>query len=184
MGCNKAYIMIIYLHEPMSKKKTITKNSEEKIYEVGYHIVSSVSEENIPAEIEKIKTYLIKEKAIIISEENPKLRNLAYSIKKAFGGSYKIFDKAYFGFIKFELGEEGDIKKIDLAMKNNESILRYIVIKTVRENTMYSPKITVFSDKEAKIKTIFKENKIAKVEKKVNMEEIDKSIEALIEEGI
>ncbi len=168
----------------MSKKATVAKNSEEKIYEVGYHIVSSVSEEQIPAEVEKIKAYLAKEKAIIISEEAPKLRPLAYSIKKAFGGTYKTFDKAYFGFIKFELGEEGDVRNIDLSMKNNESVLRYLVIKTVRENTMYSPKITVFSDKDAKIKKTFKEDKVVKGEKVATVEEIDKSIDALVSEEV
>lgn len=164
----------------MSKKATVAKNSEEKIYEVGYHIVSSVSEENLPLEVEKIKGYLVKEKAIIISEEAPKLRPLAYSIKKKFGGTYKTFDKAYFGFIKFELGEEGDVRNIDLSLKNNESVLRHIVIKTVRENTMYSPKITVFSDKETKVKKTFKEEKVAVKEKTATAEEIDKSIDALL----
>jgi ribosomal protein S6 len=168
----------------MSKRTTVAKNSEEKIYEVGYHILSSVSEENIPVEVEKIKGYLAKEKAVIIGDEAPKLRPLAYSIKKAFGGTYKTFDKAYFGFIKFELGENGDIRNIDLSMKNNESVLRYIVIKTVRENTMYSPKITVFSDKDAKIKTTFKEDKIVKGEKTATIEEIDKSIDALVSEEV
>jgi ribosomal protein S6 len=166
----------------MSKKATTAKNSDEKIYEVGYHIISSVSEENIPGEVEKIKAYLAKEKAVIISEEAPKLRPLAYSIKKAFGGTYKVFDKAYFGFIKFELPEGADIKTIDLGMKNNESVLRHIVIKTVRENTMYSPKITVYSDKDAKIKTNFKEDKAVKDEKPASIEEIDKSIDALVSE--
>jgi len=168
----------------MSKKASIAKNSNEKIYEVGYHIVSSVSEENIPSEVEKIKSYLAKEKAVILSEEMPKLRPLAYSIKKAIGGSYKVFDKAYFGFIKFELGEEADIKTIDSSMKNNESVLRYIIIKTVRENTMYSPKITVFSDKDAKIKKVFKEDKVIKGEKTATIEEIDKSIDALVSEEV
>jgi len=168
----------------MSKKEKVAKNSEEKIYEVGYHIISSVAEENIPAEVEKIKAYLAKEKAVIISEEAPKLRPLAYSIKKGFGGIYKTYDKAYFGFIKFELTEEGDVRNIDLAMKNNDSILRYIVIKTVRENTMYSPKITVFSDKDAKIKTNLKEDKVVKAEKTATIEEIDKSIDALVSEEI
>ena len=166
----------------MSKKEEVAKNSEEKIYEVGYHIVSSVSEENLPAEVEKIKAYLAKEKASIISEEAPKLRPLAYSIKKAFGGTYKTFDKAYFGFIKFELPEEGDIRNIDLSMKNNESVLRHLVIKTVRENTMYSPKITVFSDKEVKVKKTFKEEPVVKKEKSATVEEIDKSIDTLLSE--
>src|ERR1700675_1487495 len=97
----------------MSKKVKVAKNNEEKIYEIGYHLISSISEENIPKEIEKIKEYLAKEKAVIISEEAAKLRPLAYSIKKAFQGTYKTFDKAYFGFIKFELPEGGEIIKID-----------------------------------------------------------------------
>jgi len=167
----------------MSKKAKVARNSEEKIYEVGYHVLSSVAEELLPAEIEKVKGFLAKEKAIIISEEAPKLRPLAYPIKKAFGGSYKVFDKAYFGFIKFELGEDADIRNIDLAMKNDEAILRYIVIKTVRENTMYSPKITVFSDKDAKIKT-FKVEKTEKDVKPASIEEIDKSIDALVSEEV
>ena len=168
----------------MSKKATVARNSEEKIYEVGYHIISSVSEENLPTEVEKIKAYLAKEKASILSEEAPKLRPLAYSIKKAFGGTYKTFDKAYFGFIKFELPEDGDIRNIDLSMKNNESVLRHLVIKTVRENTMYSPKITVFSDKEVKVKKIFKEESTVKPEKTATIEEIDKSIDTLLSEEV
>lgn len=165
----------------MSKKETVAKNNEEKIYEVGYHVVSSVAEELVPAEVEKIKSFLAKEKAIIISEEAPKLRPLAYSIKKKFGSVYKTFDKAYFGFIKFELPEEGDIINIDTAVKKDEEVLRHLIIKTVRENTMYSPKITVFSDKESKIKT-FKEDKVVKGDKTATIEEIDKSIDALVSE--
>jgi len=165
----------------MSKKAGAPKVSGEKIYEVGYHIISSVAEENIPSEVAKIKEYLAAEKAVIISEEVPMLRPLAYTIKKAFGGAYKTFDKAYFGFIKFALPESGDITKIDEKMKANPSVLRYIVVKTVRENTMYSPKITVFSDKEAKIKLPAKAEKIEKVaETSASAEEIDAGIDALI----
>ena len=176
----------------MSKKSTVAKNNEEKIYEIGFHLISSISEENVPAETAKIKAILVNEKAVIISEEAPKLRPLAYSIKKAFGGAYKIFDKAYFGFIKFELPEGGDIAKIDLSLKNNESVLRYIVIKTERENTMYSPKISVFSDKEAKTRfpgskvekeKITKTEKVGKIEKTATIEEIDKSIDELVDDN-
>ena len=75
------------------------------------------------------------------------------------------------------------MRTIDAAMKANESVLRYLVIKTVRENTMYSPKITIFSDKDAKIKT-FKVDKIEKAEKPATAEEIDKSIDALVAEEV
>ena len=97
----------------MSKKAGAPKIAGEKIYEIGYHIISSVAEEQIPAEVAKVKEYLAKENAVIISEETPVLRPLAYPIKKAAGGLYKTYDKAYFGFIKFELQEDGDVTKID-----------------------------------------------------------------------
>jgi ribosomal protein S6 len=166
----------------MSKKEKVVKNNEEKIYEIGYHVISSVAEENIPAEVEKIKAVLKKEKAEIISEENPKLRPLAYKIKKAVGGQYKTFDKAYFGWVKFVLPEGADIAKIEKAMKGSETILRYLIVKTIRENTMYSPKITVFSDKEAKIKPMAV--KEVKEVKPASIEEIDKSIDELVSEEV
>ena len=165
----------------MSKKAGAPKIAGEKIYEIGYHIISSVAEEQIPAEVAKVKEYLAKEKAVIISEEAPALRPLAYPIKKAAGGLYKTYDKAYFGFIKFALPEEGNVIAIDEKMKANENILRHIVVKTVRENTMYSPKISVFSDKEAKIKLPAKAEKVEKVaEASASAEEIDAGIDALI----
>lgn len=173
----------------MEKKETVETKIDEKVYEVGYHLVSSIAEENILAEVEKIKQILNKENAVIISEENPKLRPLAYIIKKAFSGTYKKFDKAYFGFIKFSLTEGGDITKIDSFMKSNEPVLRYIVIKTVRENTMFYPKSLSFVDKEVKFK-LEKSERAEKAEKEIkeakpaSIEEIDKSIDELVAGGV
>ena len=173
----------------MEKKETTEVKVDERVYEVGYHLVSSIAEENILAEVEKIKQILNKENAAVISEENPKLRPLAYTIKKAFNGIYKKFDKAYFGFIKFALSEDGDITKIDSFMKTNESILRYIVIKTVRENTMFYPKSLSFVSKEVKFK-LEKSDRAEKAEKEikeakpVSIEELDKSIDELVAGGV
>jgi len=165
----------------MSKKTIIPKTEGEKVYEIGYHIISSVAEEGIPAEVQKIKEVLNKEKAVIISEDAPKLRPLAYKIKKAFGGQYKTFDKAYFGWVKFSLNEDGVIGNIDASLKSNASVLRFLTIRTIRENTMYSPKITVFSDKESKIKVLTQ--KESKEEKTASIEEIDKSIDDLVSDS-
>ncbi len=166
----------------MSKKIAEPKIEGVKIYEIGYHLISSIAEEQVPAEVEKINAVLAKEKATIITEEMPKLRPLAYSIKKGFGGVYQTYDKAYFGFVKFELPDESEIAKIDSAFKSNASVLRYIVIKTVRENTMYSPKIKIFTDKETKIKTVG--GKEASTEAPATIEEIDKSIDTLLNDEV
>ncbi len=164
----------------MSKKVKVARNNEEKIYEIGYHLISSIAEENVSKEVEKIKEYLAKEKAGIISEGAAKLRPLAYPIKKSFQGTYKTFDSAYFGFIKFELPEDAEIAKIDEKLKNNENVLRFIIVKTVRENTMYSPKITVFKEGEGKGRPIAIKTEKTVLEAPASIEEIDKSIDELL----
>ena len=164
----------------MQKKvETEEKKSDSRIYEVGYHIVSSVAEENVPQETEKIKAIIQKEGGSIISEEQAKLRPLAYTLKKSEAGSYKKFDKAYFGWVKFEL-TEGDITNIDKTLKNEPSILRYLVIKTIRENTIFSQRQAPAFVEKVSVKA--KAEKAEKEAKPVSMEEIDKSIEGLIAE--
>ena len=164
----------------MQKKvETEEKKTDSKIYEVGYHIVSSVAEENVPQETEKIKAIILKEGGTIISEEAAKLRPLAYTLKKAEAGSYNKFDKAYFGWVKFEI-IEGDVKNIDEALKAETNVLRYILIKTIRENTIFHQKqAPAFVEKESS-KT--KAEKADKDGKPASIEEIDKSIEDLIAE--
>ena len=66
--------------------------------------------------------------------------NSAYSIKKAANGIKRNFDTAYFGWIKFDAGD-APIAKIKKFFDENENILRFLLINTVREDTLYSPKI-------------------------------------------
>ena len=56
-----------------------------------------------------------------------------------------------------------------------------MIVKTGKENTMYSPKITVFSDKESKIKVFT--HKEPKEVKAASIEEIDKSIDELVSDS-
>jgi len=110
------------------------------VYEVGFHIVPAVSPEKLPAEVDAIKALLDGNKATIISEEFPKLRNLAYTMVKVLGPARHKYDTAYFGWIKFEAAPEAALE-IKKAMDANEKVLRYLLIKTARENTLYGAKI-------------------------------------------
>lgn len=110
------------------------------VYEVGYHIVPAVSPEKLPAEVDAIKAVLSGNKAVTISEEAPKLRNLAYQMVKAIGPARHKYDTAYFGWIKFEAAPEAALE-IKKAMDANEKVLRYLLIKTARENTLYGDKV-------------------------------------------
>ena len=124
--------------------------AESRIYEIGYHVVPIVAEENVGVEVAAIHSLLEKEKGFIISEEFPRLRDLAYAIPKMVGGEKHNFRKAYFGWVKFEAPAEA-VAPIQEALKHNEHILRFILIKTVRESTLASiPRQMVSRDNQEK----------------------------------
>ena len=92
----------------------------------------------------------------------------------------KKFTTAYFGWLKFETKSElmTSIKK---AVDANPNVLRYLLIKTVRENTLYVPKLNSVKvgEKEApKAKKSIKTDE----KKATSLEDIDKSIEELVAE--
>ncbi len=118
------------------------------VYEVGFHIVPSVSPEKLPHEVDAIKAVLTANKATVISEEFPKLRNLAYTMVKVIGPARHKYDNAYFGWIKFEAAKEAALE-IKKAMDANEKVLRFLLIKTVAENTLYGDKVLPKEEKPA-----------------------------------
>lgn len=154
--------------------KETVKTDKATVYEVGFHIVPAVSPEKLPEVVDAIKAVLGGVGATIISEEFPKLRNLAYTMVKAIGPARHRYDTAYFGWIKFEGPKEGTLE-IKKAMDANEKVLRYLLIKTVRENTMYGPKILPPEEKE-----VVKTDDIKDADKVVSGEDFDKSIEKLV----
>jgi ribosomal protein S6 len=125
------------------------RDSRTNIYEVGYLLIPTISEEQLPGEVEKIKAVISKNNGTFISDEMPKLRNLAYTMRKSVGGGYNKYEKAYFGWVKFET-EISSVPEIQKEINKNESILRSIIITTVRENTIFTkpvaPEIDVVTE--------------------------------------
>ncbi|MDO8521169.1 MAG: 30S ribosomal protein S6 [bacterium] len=161
---------------PLRKEELKEEGKEARIYEVGYLIVPTVTEEELPREVTALKDVLEKEKAAVIAEEFPKLRALAYEMQKRSAGAYQNHTSAYFGWVKFE-GTAESIRAIEQAFKQNEKVLRYLLIKTVRENTMSAgrpPRAPRVERKEAP--------KDAAPSAPVSEVELDKSIEKLIAE--
>ena len=112
------------------------QENEGKIYEVGFHLVPFLSEEQVVEEVASIKAIIEKHNGEIIHEDAPKLRPLSYEIAKVTAGVKRNHDQAYFGFIKYNGSAEGAIAiKTDLDKK--DTIIRFILIKTIKDNTMY-----------------------------------------------
>jgi ribosomal protein S6 len=168
--------------------------AETQIYEVGFHIVPTVEEGKLSDEVNSIKSLIEKNGGIFIAEEFPKNIHLAYIISKNIDGKIKKFNNAYFGWIKFEIKTDS-IVNVKEALDLNKEILRYLIIKTVKESTLIpkdiiSPKTEIRKNvkllsvrKREKLEKFVKEDSSAQVNKKpVSEEELDKTIEELIVE--
>lgn len=156
----------------------INKENDFLVYELGFHLLPTVDESNLLSEFSKIKSIVEESGGVMISEDVPKMVNLAYEISKSIDSKKHKFNKAYFGWVKFE-AEPVKVVEIKNKIENDQSILRFLIIKTVRENTIHTPKIPMFR------KENHKEEKTEEQEEKPKMSEaeLDKSIDDLVIEN-
>ena len=137
-----------------STKEELTDGPETRVYEVGYLLVPTGVENDVSREVTTIKDILEKEQVAIISEEFPRFRPLAYPMRKrkrlaasvpahnehaggssVEAGGYDVYTNGYFGWIKFE-ADGARTQRIDKSLREQPEVLRYIIVKTVRENTL------------------------------------------------
>lgn len=102
------------------------------VYEVGYHLLPTLSEEGVVAEVEKITNALKEAKADFVGERFPAKMGLAYPITKKIDDKKMRFDSAYFGWVAFEIVKT-ELAAIQSAFFGNPAILRYLIVKTDRE---------------------------------------------------
>lgn len=115
--------------------------SDKTIYEIGYNLIPTISEEEVAKEVTKIKEKIVSLEGEIISDEYPNQIKLAYEMTKEINNKNVRFNSAYFGWIKFEI-DPSQIEEVKKMADGDLNVLRHIIIKTVRENTIYTPKIT------------------------------------------
>lgn len=152
------------------------------IYEVGYLIIPTVGEDTLAPEVSKLKETLVAVDAKVIGDEYPALIALQYQMTKRIDTKNAHFDQAYFGWIKFEA--QGDvIEKIKKALDLNKSLLRYLIVSTVRENTLSSKKsaASLLSSKSARVISLPKEEIVAPIDEEAVDQEIDRLVEETIE---
>jgi ribosomal protein S6 len=157
------------------------------VYEIGYLVASSISEEKVGAEVETIKKILSGAKAEIVSEEAPHKEKLAYTIRrKTVAGSYEKYDEAHFGWVKFEVGSS-TIDGVKKAVEIIPSIIRMLLITTVRENTFlgkHAPAVmTRDAVPEEKVLGVGPITAPASDVAPASIEEIDKSIDDMVKEA-
>jgi len=161
--------------EKKNDVSTQEENSNSKVYELGYLLVSSIKEEDLSVQYGNIKELVVSFGGEVIADEMPRLLNLAYSMKKVISNVRHKFTTAFFGWIKFMMEAEKVLemkKKLDL----DPNFIRFLILKTVKENTIASKRF-IRGDSYKRPVRKHPEN-ITTVP--INREEIDKEIDALI----
>jgi ribosomal protein S6 len=110
-----------------------TEEKLARIYEVGYTVVPSVKEDQLEKVVGSIRGEIEKAGGSFIAEGAPSLTRLSYEMSAREGEKWVDFDRGYFGWIKFE-ANVGTAKILDEVLKGDQSIMRFIVFRTVRED--------------------------------------------------
>lgn len=168
-----------------NKVETQDNDFETRVYEVGYLIVPSVVQEKLPAKVDALRDSIISAKGVILSEGEPKHRELAYDMTITVANKKTTYADGYFGWIKFESDSQA-IRHIHEALEKNADIIRFIIIKTYQDDVLSLVNDILAKETEDKfrkekggkepVKTVAKEIPVAVASK----EEMDESIDKLL----
>ena len=100
-------------------------------YETVFILTPVLSDDQMKEAVNKFKDVLVKAGAEIISEENWGLKKLAYPIEKKSTGFYEL--------VEFKAAPE-TIKKLEVAYRREERVLRYLTVKMEKYAAEYAEK--------------------------------------------
>ena len=115
---------------------------DSRVYEISFIFDNKLDEGAALEKSNAIKQSIAALGGSFISEEAPYMRELAYEMIRVVNNVNVRFNEGYFGWIKFELA--GDkVKELEKGLKGDEELVRYLVVTTVRENTVYTKRAPV-----------------------------------------
>ncbi len=129
---------------------SITEDHKElEIYEIGYSILTSVSEDKLDDVVTKIKKAVTDVGGAPLDSEAPFQQELAYPMSKTVGARKYVAEEAYIGWMKFECAPE-NTPTIKTSLDKIEEVLRFLLIKATRETLFtYEGARLAIAEKEA-----------------------------------
>lgn len=115
---------------------------DSRVYEISFIFDNKLDEETALAKSNAIKQSIATLGGSFISEEAPYMRELAYEMIRVVNNVNVRFNVGYFGWIKFSL-EASKVKELEKSIKLDEEVVRYLVVTTVAENTVYTKRAPV-----------------------------------------
>jgi ribosomal protein S6 len=152
-----------------------------RVYEVGYHLVPTIKEEDIEGVVGGIRSVIEKAGGSFIAEGAPTLTRLSYTISRQEKSKRVDFDRGYFGWIKFEATIDV-VENLNAALNRSADLVRFIVFQTVREDTR--AKIKAPTLREVKRTDVIKAapRQAEESAQPVSEEDLDKALKDLTDE--
>ncbi len=129
---------------------TVEKDSAKRLYEVGYLLIPLIPTDKVADEVNVLRSYIENSGGFIASEDQPKMRKLAYEIQQRGIASKRLrFSEAYFGWVRFQV-QSSQVAVIEEFFDKNDKVLRFLIIKPgkdtprfIRSSLVVKPKIEV-----------------------------------------
>lgn len=159
------------------------KGEELQAYELGYHLVPSLGEDDLALRVSELVKAATKDGGTLIAEGYPQPFVLAYTMRKLRGGRWDRYDSTFFGWMRFRNAPE-TIEALKEMLDHNEHLVRYLLVKLPAVALTPAP---VRQPKPIELVEVTTEPK--QLEKKrdteekgeVSEEELDKQLEHLIQ---
>lgn len=124
----------------------MTENNEtivdSRVYEISFIFDNKLDESAALKKAETLKQSIATLGGSFISEEAPYMRELAYEMIRVQNNINVRFNEGYFGWIKFDLSPE-KVAELEKGVKLDEEVVRYLIVRTVAENTVYTKRAPV-----------------------------------------
>ena len=108
------------------------KGTDPRVYEIGYHLLPTLSADEAAAATKDLMNFLKKQGADFVGDKEVEQVDLAYTVQKRIAGKLTNFNTAYFGWVAFEIAPS-TAATIKTFMDTNASVLRYIVLTTTKD---------------------------------------------------
>ncbi len=115
---------------------------DSRVYEISFIFDNKLDESAALEKSNAIKQSIATLGGSFISEEAPYMRELAYEMIRVVNNVNVRFNEGYFGWIKFELPAD-KVKELEKGLKLDEQLVRFLIVTTVRENTVYTKRAPV-----------------------------------------
>ncbi len=172
----------------MSKDINVDKGENKGAYELAFHLVPSLGDDNVNKVFEEIAKLIEKNEGNIVSKSEPSLLNLEYQMEKIVDSVKSKYNTAYFAWVIFE---GGDVQDLDKELLAHSDVLRYLIIKTDQKDSIPASDVASVlngdeekEDEEVKVEAKVEEKEEVKEEEVEDSKEekVDNKVDEVIDE--